>query len=37
MALGDSFTWGLYIRDADSTWPAMLERDLSGPEVPPWR
>ena len=31
LALGDSFTWGLYIRDSDSTWPAMLERDLSGP------
>lgn len=28
LALGDSFTWGLYITDSDSTWPARLERLL---------
>ncbi|MBA3318514.1 MAG: SGNH/GDSL hydrolase family protein [Gemmatimonadales bacterium] len=24
-----SFTWGLYIGDSDSTWPAVLERQLN--------
>jgi lysophospholipase L1-like esterase len=31
LALGDSFTWGLYIADTDSTWPARLERRLPVP------
>jgi lysophospholipase L1-like esterase len=31
LALGDSFTWGLYIADSDSTWPARLERRLEAP------
>jgi lysophospholipase L1-like esterase len=31
LALGDSFTWGLYIADSDSTWPARLERRLEEP------
>ena len=29
IALGDSFTWGLYIPDSDSTWPALLEHSLT--------
>jgi lysophospholipase L1-like esterase len=34
LAIGDSFTWGLYIPDSDSTWPARLERRLGdGVEV----
>ena len=28
IALGDSFTWGSKIADADSTWPALLEHIL---------
>jgi lysophospholipase L1-like esterase len=28
LALGDSFTWGLYVTNSDSTWPALLERRL---------
>jgi lysophospholipase L1-like esterase len=28
LALGDSFTWGLYVTSSDSTWPALLERRL---------
>jgi lysophospholipase L1-like esterase len=31
LTLGDSFTWGLYIADSDSTWPARLERRLKQP------
>ncbi|MBA3318513.1 MAG: hypothetical protein H0T50_10540 [Gemmatimonadales bacterium] len=36
IALGDSFTWGLYIADSDSTWPAVLERRLTAatPDAP---
>lgn len=30
LAIGDSFTWGLYIPETDSTWPARLERLLGG-------
>jgi lysophospholipase L1-like esterase len=28
LALGDSFTWGDKVADSDSTWPAILEREL---------
>ncbi len=30
LTIGDSFTWGLYIPETDSTWPARLERLLGG-------
>jgi lysophospholipase L1-like esterase len=30
LAIGDSFTWGLYIPETDLTWPARLERLLGG-------
>lgn len=30
ITLGDSFTWGSHIPSSDSTWPALLERSLTG-------
>jgi len=36
IALGDSFTWGYRIGSADSTWPALLEQQLThGPDGRP--